>query len=74
MVRAHQGPQETMKKIKRSREDKLIGGVCGGLGNHFDVDPIIFRIFFLLGAFSAFPSTTMYILMWILLPKEKTEP
>ena len=32
------------RKLLRSREDRLIGGVCGGLGRYFNVDPILFRI------------------------------
>lgn len=59
-----------MKRIKRISESKFIGGVCGGLGQHFDVDPVIFRLLFLLTIPSIFPSVTLYLLMWVLLPKE----
>jgi phage shock protein C len=59
-----------MKRIKRISEGKFIGGVCGGLGQHFDVDPVIFRLLFLLTVPSIFPSVTLYLLMWVLLPKE----
>ena len=59
-----------MKKIKRISEGKFIGGVCSGLGQHFDVDPVIFRLLFLLTIPSIFPSATLYLLMWVLLPKE----
>lgn len=59
-----------MKRIKRISEGKFIGGVCSGLGQHFDVDPVIFRLLFLLTILSIFPSVTLYLLMWVLLPKE----
>jgi len=59
-----------MKRIKRISEGKFIGGVCSGLGQHFDVDPVIFRLLFLLTIPSIFPSVTLYLLMWVLLPKE----
>ena len=36
-----------MKKLERSRESSVIGGVCGGLGDYFDIDPVIFRIAFI---------------------------
>ena len=59
-----------MKRIKRISEGKFIGGVCSGLGQHFDIDPVIFRLLFLLTIPSIFPSMTLYLLMWVLLPKE----
>jgi len=61
-----------MKRIKRISEGKFIGGVCSGLGQHFDIDPVIFRLLFLLTIPSIFPSMTLYLLMWVLLPKEET--
>ena len=60
-----------MKKIKRITEGQYIGGVCCGLGQHFDTDPVIFRLLFLLTIPSIFPSVTLYLLMWVLLPKEE---
>ena len=39
------------KRLERSRADRVIGGVCGGLGDYFDVDPVIFRIAFVVLAF-----------------------
>jgi phage shock protein PspC (stress-responsive transcriptional regulator) len=60
-----------MKKLKRVTEDKFLGGVCCGLGKHFDIDPVIFRLIFLLTIPSIFPSITLYLLMWVLLPKEE---
>ena len=32
------------KRLYRSRDDRMIGGVCGGLGRHFGIDPVIVRI------------------------------
>lgn len=37
----------TYKKFKRSSKDQIACGVCGGLGNYFQIDPIIFRIIFI---------------------------
>jgi phage shock protein PspC (stress-responsive transcriptional regulator) len=58
------------KKLYRSRTDCKIAGVCGGLGEHLDVDPTIIRIaavvlFFLHGA-----GLLAYIIAWIVMPKE----
>lgn len=58
------------KKLWRSRTDRRIAGVCGGLAAYFNLDPFwmrfIFILFFLLGG-AAF---VVYILMWVLIPLE----
>lgn len=58
------------KKLWRSRKNKKIAGVCGGLAEYFQIDPFwvrfIFILLFLLGG-SAF---LIYIIMWILIPLE----
>lgn len=56
-----------MKKLYRSRDSKVIAGVCGGIGEYFDTDPVIVRIIFLLLIFSAV-SPLVYILAWIIIP------
>jgi len=33
-----------MKRIYRSKTQKIIGGVCGGFGEYFDIDPVIIRV------------------------------
>lgn len=58
-----------MKKIYRSKTNNYLAGVCGGIGEHYDVDPIIIRIIFLIALFSVLPSITIYILLWFLMPK-----
>ena len=58
------------KKLWRSRNDRKIAGICGGLGVYFGVDPvwirIIFIIFFLVGG----TALIVYILLWIVIPLE----
>lgn len=61
---------QSYRKLWRSRKNRKIAGVCGGLGDYFNVDPtwirIIFIIFFLLGG-TAF---LVYLFMWLLVPLE----
>jgi phage shock protein PspC (stress-responsive transcriptional regulator) len=59
-----------MKRLYRSTEDRKIAGVCGGLGEHFDLDPVFFRLFFL--ALLCFGGTGLvaYLAMWIMVPLE----
>lgn len=63
-----------MKKIlQRDRSNKVIGGVCSGLGNYFDSDPILFRAIFLVLLFVGGGGVLLYLILWIVLP-EKNQP
>jgi len=59
------------KKLYRSKENKVIAGVMGGLGEYFDVDPVLFRVAYLcFSIFSAvFPGILAYLLMCLVMPK-----
>lgn len=55
--------------MKRSREG-IIGGVCGGLANHMQVDPLLVRLLFLF-LFLVFGfGPLLYIILWLLVPLE----
>lgn len=58
------------KKLRRSYNDKIIGGVAGGLGEYFTTDPLIFRILFVVLLFTGGGGFLIYILMWIFIPRE----
>lgn len=60
-----------MKKLVRRKYGE-VGGVCGGLSDYFNIDETIFRILFLIGIFTPFPTIFTYLLLWIFIPKEKT--
>ena len=64
------------KKLYRSRTDKKLAGVFGGLGAYLNVDPTILRVIFvLLAIFSAgFPGLILYIALALLLPEEPEAP
>lgn len=59
------------KKLKRSSINKVIGGVCGGLGDYFDVDPVFVRILFVLLAVSTGIGLVAYFVAWIIMPKDE---
>jgi len=59
------------KKLTRSIDDRKIFGVCGGLGDYFGIDPIIFRILFLFLLFCAGGGLLLYLIMWVLIPEKK---
>ena len=52
----------------RSKTDSKIGGVCGGLGEYFDVDSNVFRILFVLMLLCGSLGFWLYIVCWIILP------
>jgi len=58
-----------MKRLQRKRLSTL-GGVCGGLANYFNIDPVIVRALFLVLALTTLPIVFVYIILWILMPEE----
>ena len=61
---------ENNKKLTRSNNDRMIAGVCGGLGKHFELDPILFRIAFVLLAFMQGTGILLYIILALVIPAE----
>jgi len=58
------------KRLFRSRKDKMIAGVCGGLGEYFKIDPVLIRLVFVILAFINAIGIIAYILLWIIVPME----
>ena len=58
------------KLLRRSRTDRSIAGVCGGLANYFGIDSTILRIVMLCLILFGGMSLWVYIIMWLLIPEE----
>ena len=59
------------KKLRRSKSDRVIFGVCGGLGEFFGISALWFRLFFILALIpGGIPGLLIYLLCWIIIPKE----
>jgi phage shock protein C len=58
------------KKLYRSRKEKMIGGVAGGLAEYFEIDPTLVRIIFIVSLFLGGSGILAYIILWILVPEE----
>jgi phage shock protein C len=55
--------------LRRSRNNRMIAGVCGGLGEFFGISPIWFRLGFLLALIpGGVPGLLIYLLCWIIIP------
>lgn len=63
-----------MKKLYRSRENRVLAGVMGGLGEYFEIDPVILRLAYLLIIiFSAVvPGIIVYIIAALIVPEKPT--
>jgi phage shock protein C len=63
------------KSLYRSTKDRKIAGVCGGLAEYFDIDPIIPRLVFVVLALpGGLPGILPYIILWIITPEEEGTP
>lgn len=58
------------KKLYRSRNNRMIAGVCAGLAEYFNVDPTIIRLIFVLVGLAGGPGLILYIIMAIVVPEE----
>lgn len=63
---------ESGRRLQRSRSDKMIAGVVGGVANYFGIDSRVARIgYVVLSVISvAFPGILVYILLWVVMPQE----
>ncbi len=53
--------------MRLSTLDSKIAGVCGGLGEYFNLDPLLFRMAFVILAFTTFPSILAYLILWLIM-------
>jgi len=60
------------RRLYRDPENSVIGGVCGGLSAYFNVDPVIFRLLFVIFFFAGGASILVYVILWLVLPKAET--
>lgn len=57
------------KRLYRSRKDVMIAGVCGGMAEYFDIDPVIVRLLTVLLVFAGGAAILIYLLGWLIIPK-----
>lgn len=63
---------EENKKLTRSRNDRMIAGVCGGLAEYFGWDPTLLRIVYIVATiFTAFAGIIIYVILWIVMPERR---
>jgi phage shock protein PspC (stress-responsive transcriptional regulator) len=72
--KAGAGERPPAAGLRLSRADRKIAGVCGGLGEWLDVDPVFFRVAFILFALACGLGIAVYVLLWIFLPRAAATP
>lgn len=58
------------KKLLRSRKNRMIAGICGGMADYFGIDATLVRIGFVIISLLPGPSIIFYLLAWIIIPLE----
>lgn len=62
----------TSRPIRRSRRDRIIAGVCGGLAEWLEWKPTLVRVLFVVGSLiPVLPGFVVYLVLWIGLPQEE---
>ena len=60
------------KVLRRSRSDRVVAGICGGLAEFFGISTFWFRLAFLIALIpGGIPGLLPYILLWLIIPKER---
>lgn len=62
---------DVSRQLRRSRTNRQIAGVVGGLAEYFNMDPTLLRVLYVVGSIvsAAFPGILVYILLWIVIPE-----
>jgi phage shock protein C len=62
------------KRLHRSRTEKMIAGVCGGLAEYLDMDPTLVRLVWVFVALMAGAGILLYLIMWVVMPLDIPAP
>ena len=62
-----------LARIRRSRANRRVAGVAGGLGRHLDIDPVILRVAFVVLTFFGGVGLLLYVALWLLLPEDGSD-
>ena len=61
------------KRLTRSRDHRMIAGVCGGAAEYFETDPLILRLIFVVLAIMGGSGILLYLILALIIPEEKIE-
>jgi phage shock protein C len=62
--------EKSYRHLYRSGENRILAGVCGGVGEYLDIDPVVIRVIVAIGVIVSFGTfLLLYLLMWIIIPQ-----
>ena len=64
--------KKVRKRIYRNSDNMILGGVCSGISEYFDVDPIILRLIFVIAVVFYGTGIFLYLVLWVIIPKAET--
>jgi phage shock protein C len=64
------GAMDSTRKLYRSKTDRKLAGVCGGLAQYFNIDPTLIRVLFVVLAVLGGSGLVLYLALWIIVPNE----
>lgn len=62
-------PQEKMRMLYRSGRNRVLGGVCGGIGEYLNIDPTLVRLIWVLFILMGGIGIPLYLIAWVIIPK-----
>jgi phage shock protein C len=64
------GVMDSTRKLYRSKTDRKVAGVCGGLAQYFNIDATLIRVLFVVLAILGGSGLVLYLALWIIVPRE----
>ena len=68
---SYNGSNKNGKRLFRSDTNKVFAGVCGGIGEYFNIDPTILRVIVVIAMFGFGTGFLAYIIAWLIMPKRR---
>ncbi|MBN2015560.1 PspC domain-containing protein [Candidatus Dojkabacteria bacterium] len=62
--------QKRPKMLYRSESNRIIAGICGGIGEYFELDPTIIRVLWIILSLAGGPGIFAYLILWLVVPTE----
>lgn len=61
------------RPLRRSTHNRMIAGICGGIGEYFNIDPTLVRVMYVIGSLIsvAFPGLLIYLILWLIIPERE---
>jgi phage shock protein C len=66
-------PQPAQRVVRRSRSERVVAGVCGGVGRYLGVDPVLLRIAFIILSLANGLGVIAYVVAWVAIPEEQPD-